>query len=89
VARHSWLQQRYSLALALTTVPSCDPIFDVEGAFFPAWMLCMVTGIALAALARVVLARLGIEPYLGPLPLVYTCLALLLTMTTWLLFFQT
>jgi len=77
------------LVVALAAVPGCDPVFDVEGAFFPAWMLCMVIGITLTAVARLLLARIGLEPYLGPLPLVYTCLAVLLTMTTWLFFFRT
>ena len=64
-------------------------MFDLEGAFFPAWMLCLAIGIALTALARLLLARIGIEPYLGPLPLIYTCLAVLLTMATWVFFFRT
>jgi len=77
------------LAVALATIPGCDPVFDLEGAFFPAWMLCLAIGIALTALARLLLARIGIEPYLGPLPLIYTCLAVLLTMATWVFFFRT
>ena len=66
----------------------CDPVFDLEGAFFPAWMLCMLVGIVLAVLLRVVFVRSGLEPHLGPLPLVYSALALLLTLSTWLLFFS-
>lgn len=64
-------------------------MFDVAGSFFPAWMLCLVVGASLAALLRLVFHRVGVEPYLGPLPLVYGCLGALLTMTTWLVFFRT
>ncbi len=64
-----------------------DPLIDLEGAFFPAWMLCLLIGIVAAVALRLLFARLGLEPHLGPLPLIYTCLALLLAMSTWLLFF--
>jgi hypothetical protein len=75
------------IALA-ASVAGCSPIFDVEGAFFPAWMLCMLVGIVLASLLRAAFARVGIEPHLGPLVLVYPALALLLTFATWLVFFS-
>jgi hypothetical protein len=67
----------------------CDPVFDVGGSFFPSWMVCLLAGALLATGLRLVLARIGVEPYLGPLPLVYGCLAALLTMGTWLVFFRT
>ena len=50
--------------------------------------LLLLVGIAAAVGLRLVFARLGLEPHLGPLALVYTCLALLLSMSTWLLFFR-
>jgi len=74
-----------ALALAL---PDYDPVFDVEGAFFPAWMVCLLVGVLGAAVLRLLLARLGLEPHLGPLPLIYSCLVLLVGMGTWLLFFR-
>ncbi len=79
--------RRPILAAALV-VPRCDPLFDIEGAFFPAWMLCMLIGITAAIGLRLLFARVGLEPYLGPLPLVYPCLAVLLSMSVWLLFFR-
>lgn len=51
-------------------------------------MLCLIAGIAATVVLRLLFARVGLEGHLGPLPLVYGCLALLLTMTTWLLFFR-
>jgi hypothetical protein len=74
-------------AFSLAFGASCSPVFDVEGAFFPAWMLCMVVGVALAAVIRAVFARVGIEPHLGPLVIVYPALALLLTLAGWLVLF--
>ena len=70
-------------------VTGCDPVLDVFGSFFPAWVVCMTVGVVLAALARRVIDRVGLEEHLGPLLLVYPCLALMLTMLTWLLFFST
>ena len=76
--------------LALPAVAAgCDPVVDVFGSFFPAWVVCMTVGIVLAALARLLLDRAELEPHLGPLLLVYPCLALLLTMLTWLVLFST
>jgi hypothetical protein len=66
----------------------CDPVLNVFGSFFPAWVICMVIGITLAIAARSLLAIAGLEPHLGPLLLVYPCLGLLLTMATWLVFFH-
>lgn len=73
------------LALAL---PACDPVIDVEGSFFPAWLLCFAVGIVLAVLGRKLFAALGLEPHLGPLVVVYPSLALLLTLVIWLVFFR-
>lgn len=73
--------------IAALSAVTGDPLIDLEGAFFPAWMLCLLIGIVAAVALRLLFARLGLEPHLGPLPLIYTCLALLLAMSTWLLFF--
>ena len=69
-------------------VPRYDPLFDIEGAFFPSWMLCLLIGIAAAVVLRLLFARVGLEPHLGPLAVVYPCLALLCSMSVWLLFFR-
>ena len=75
-------------AVGATVLSACDPVFDVEGAFIPSWMLALLVGVLLTVALRLFFLRSGLEPYLGPLPLIYTCLALLLTMTTWVLFFH-
>ena len=74
-----------ALALGLT---GCDPVLNTFGSFFPAWVVCMVAGVGLAIAVRPLLARARLEEHLGPLLVVYPCLALLLTMLTWLVFFR-
>jgi hypothetical protein len=77
-----------TLVAVAVLLAGCDPIVNVFGSFFPAWVISMTAGIALAALARPLLGATGLEPHLGPLLLVYPSLALLLTMLTWLLLFS-
>jgi hypothetical protein len=81
-------QMRIAALGAALGVGACDPVFDIEGAFFPSWMISLLAGVLLTVVLRLLFLRSGLEPYLGPLPLIYTCLALLLTMTTWVLFFH-
>lgn len=76
------------LVAALLLRPPYDPLFDIEGAFFPSWMLCLLLGIAGTVVLRLLFARVGVEPYLGPLPVVYACLAALLGMSAWLVLFR-
>ena len=68
---------------------ACDPILDLDGAFFPAWMLCMILGIGLTFAFYPLFVRMGIENHIGPPVLIYPSLALLLTLLTWLVFFRT
>jgi hypothetical protein len=77
-----------SAAAAALLASGCEPVLDIEGSFFPAWMLCIAVGVVLAVLGRRLFAALGLEPYLGPLVLVYPSLALLLTLLVWLTFFR-
>ena len=67
----------------------CDPIINIYGSFFPAWVVCLVTGVLFTVLLRLAFAVTQVERYLGPLILIYPSLTLLLTLVTWLIFFQT
>ena len=62
------------------------PSFDIVGSFFPAWLICLVIGILLAALARWLLLRQQIA-VVWPI-LVYPSLAALFTFLFWLIFFS-
>ena len=75
------------VALAVCT-SACNPLVNLEGSFFPAWMLCLLLGIALTAAARYLFVLLGLEPHLGPPPLIYSSLALLLSVATWLVVYR-
>ena len=67
---------------------ACDPVLNVAGSFFPAWMVAMLVGVALTGVARLVLAVAGLEQYLGPPVLIYASLGLLLTVATWLVLYR-
>jgi hypothetical protein len=75
---------------AALMVAGCSraPSFNLLGSFFPAWILCGVTGILLAVAARLFFVRIKLEEQLTPLILVYPCLAAFFTFTLWLLFFS-
>jgi hypothetical protein len=65
-----------------------DPSFNILGSFFPAWLLCMVAGIVLAAIGRGVLGRYKLEQQVRWPILVYPCFAALIAFTLWLIFFS-
>jgi hypothetical protein len=76
-------------AVAVVLVAAgCDPILNVQGSFFPAWMAAMVIGIALTVGAHYLFVVLRVEPDLGPPVLIYTSLGLLLTLLTWLVLYR-
>ena len=64
------------------------PSINLVGSFFPAWMLCVGLGVVGVMVLRRVFVRTQIEAHLGVLPLVYFCLWVLLTLSSWLLFFR-
>jgi YtcA family len=77
-----------ALALATLFAAGCDPVVDIAGANFPAWLICVIAGVALAAVLRMVFVAIRIEPHLGPLTVVYSSLALLLSCVVWMIFFN-
>jgi hypothetical protein len=77
-----------ALATATLAVSACDPVVNIAGANFPAWLLCAIVGAVLAAMFRPVFSASGIEPHLGPLLVIYPCLALLLGCAIYLIFFN-
>jgi YtcA family len=65
-----------------------SPTVDVLGSYFPAWIICIVIGLALTLVARQLFIGFKVDTHLRPAPLVYLCLTVLFTLTVWLLFFQ-
>ncbi len=66
----------------------CDPVVNIAGANFPAWLLCAIAGALLTAAVRPLLIVSRLEPHLGPRPLIYSSLAVLFGCTVWLIFFN-
>ena len=62
------------------------PQINIIGSFFPSWMLCGVIGIVSTLVARHLLIRVDVDPYLSPRGLVYPSLAILITLVLWALF---
>jgi len=83
--RPSWITAG---AIGCLVVSGCDPIVNVQGSFFPAWIICMAVGGLLTGVLRQLFVLLRLEPNLGPLLLVYPSVWLLATMVTWLVFYR-
>ena len=76
----------FILASFLLTNCGRAPSFDVLGSFFPAWLVCLASGLVLTAGARWVLLRLNIV--IAVPVLTYPSLMALFTFALWLAFFQ-
>lgn len=65
-----------------------SPTVDILGSYFPAWIICILLGLALTLITRQVLIGLKVNTHLRPAPLVYISLLVCFTLTLWLLFFM-
>jgi hypothetical protein len=63
------------------------PSFDLFGAFFPAWLLCGVIGIAGAGAARVAFVGSGLANSIPFQLFVCTAIGVIAAILPWLLFF--
>lgn len=73
---------------ALVLATGCDPVVNVYGSFFPAWVLCLLAGVAVAGVLRVVFAATGLEDGFAPVLLIYPALVLLVASLMWLVLFR-
>jgi hypothetical protein len=64
------------------------PTVDVLGSYFPAWIVCILAGLAITLVVRLILVALKLNTHLRPAPFIYLCLMILFTLTVWLLFFK-
>ena len=79
--------------LGVSIVPAalakaCAPALRLHILPFNDQSFRMIVGVAFAFAARAVFLRLKIEPYVGPLRLVYLCVAVAVSCLTWLLVFK-
>src|ERR1700746_3206275 len=65
-----------------------SPTVDILGSYFPAWMVCILSGLTLTFIAHWIIQVLNLRPYVGPAPLIYSCLMIIFTFATWILFYQ-
>jgi YtcA family len=61
---------------------------DILGSYFPAWMVCIVSGLTLTLIAHWIVQMRNLKSYVGPAPLIYSCLMIIFTFATWILFYQ-
>jgi hypothetical protein len=86
-AQPRWIS-RFGLLFASTLLTGCSraPSFDIFGSFFPAWLVCLVSGLLLTIAAHWLLMRARVVLAL-PI-LTYPSLTALFTLTLWLALFQ-
>jgi len=74
--------------LAVRIFSHHSPTVDVLGSYFPAWMICIVSGLMLTLVAHWIVQVCHLKPYLGPVPLIYSCMMIIFTFAIWILFYQ-
>jgi len=86
------IETRYAAGvLAAVSAPGlsgCDPVLNIAGAHFPAWLLCALAGALGTALLWLLFLAVRLDAYLWPRPLVYASLAGLLAGLLYLNFFN-
>ncbi len=65
-----------------------SPTVDVVGSYFPAWMLCIIVGLVITIIVRLLLIGFGIYPHLRLKPLVFSCMTIFFTLAVWLVVFK-
>lgn len=92
-ATHMNQRQRWLIlpaVLVATAIAGCGraPTFNILGSFFPSWLICLVAGVILAAIASRIFVRLALDKEILWPVVVYPCLALLFACALWLILFS-
>jgi hypothetical protein len=77
-----------TLIFVVRPVSHRSPTIDILGSYFPAWMICIVSGLTLTLVSRWIIRAYHLEPYASPAPLIYSCLTIIYTFVTWIIFYQ-
>jgi hypothetical protein len=77
-----------TLIFVVRPVSHRSPTIDILGSYFPAWMICIVSGLTLTLVSRWIIRAYHLEPYAFPAPLIYSCLTIIYTFVTWIIFYQ-
>jgi hypothetical protein len=70
-------------------IGSYTPSLDVFGSYFPAWLICLMTGVILTICVSLIGRVFNPVATRLLVPLVPISLILIFSITTWLLFFST
>src|ERR1051326_2607348 len=76
------------LIFVVRPVSHRSPTIDILGSYFPAWMICIVSGLTFTLVTRWIIRAYHLEAYASPAPLIYSCLTIIYTFLTWLIFYQ-
>jgi YtcA family len=77
-----------ALIFVVRPVSHRSPTIDILGSYFPAWMICIVSGLTLTLVSRWIIRAYQLESYVSPAPLIYSCLMLIYTFVTWIIFYH-
>ena len=75
--------------LAALSCAGCDPIFEIDGAFFPAWLVCMVLAVGPLLLVRWAMRKWAVEEHARPVPLTYVGVYVASVLLLWLGIYRT
>jgi YtcA family len=64
--------------------PVISPVVSVAGANFPVWTLCLLVGATSALSLRPLFVAIGLDQWMAPRSLVYSCFALVVAFLCWL-----
>ena len=76
------------LIFVIRPVSHRSPTIDILGSYFPAWMICIVSGLTLTLVTRWIIRAYHLDAYASPAPLIYSCLTIIYTFLTWIVFYQ-
>jgi hypothetical protein len=76
------------LASSSCSADDHSPTVDILGSYFPAWIICVVLGLALTLIVRQILIGSKLNTHLYPAPLVYISMLVCFTLALWLSLFR-
>ena len=85
----SWYDMTLGMGDGVTDISlCCTPLVNLWGAYWPAWVPCLLCGVLLTLVSRFIFSWTRLEPYLGPLLLVYPMLVVAYACGLWLLLYR-
>jgi len=81
---------QYGGPIAAILLGGCGraPSFNILGSYFPAWLVCILVGIAAASLVSFLLTKFKIPHLIRWTIVVYPCLAASIAFSIWLFLFS-